>query len=59
MKNQTTLQTASPAELKAQKAIQAIQNWVKDRYPSMGSAKQTQMIIECLIEVKEEEKFAA
>ena len=51
--------TAEEKAQKAQKAIQSIQKWVKDRYPSLASATQARIILECLIEVKEENRFIA
>jgi hypothetical protein len=62
MKKPSSTYLAVTAEEKAQtahKAIQSIQKWVKNRYPSITSATQSRLILECLIEINAENRFIA
>ncbi len=52
-------QTLRKEELHAKKAAQQIQSWIEKKYPRLASAAKTKMIIECLIELREEENFIA
>jgi len=44
-------------EFQAKKAVQQIQTWIEKKYPRLAASTKTKMIIECLIELKEERKF--
>jgi hypothetical protein len=46
-------------EIHAKKAVQKIQSWIEKKYPKLAGTAKTKMIIECLIELKEERKFFA
>jgi hypothetical protein len=51
------LQHEGVAELQAKKAIQKIKKMMEEKYPSMAAVSKTRLIIECLIEMKEEKKY--
>jgi hypothetical protein len=43
----------------ATNAVLQIQTWVEKKYPRLAGSVKTKMIIECLIELREESKFLA
>lgn len=47
----------NPTEIKVTKAIQRIQNWVEEKYPSLAAVSKSKLIVECLIELAEERKI--
>jgi hypothetical protein len=60
MKNSVqSFQYESSAQLQARKAIQRIQQWVEEQYPSLTSNHKTKLILECLIEMDAERKYIA
>lgn len=59
MKTKSLFNQHSPAEKQAQKAILQIQKWVEKKYPGLASSSKMKMIMECLIELTEEQKLLA
>jgi hypothetical protein len=57
MKNSTTIQHESAAQLQARKAIQRIQKYIETKYPKLAAVAKSQLIVECLIELGEEQKY--
>lgn len=58
MKNPSILQQDT-AEMQAQKAIRKIKKWARDRYPGLASSRRARLILECLIELTEEQRLLA
>lgn len=58
MKNPSSpFRQRDPEEIQAKKAVQKIQKWIEKNYPRLANSTKTRMIVECLIELKEERKF--
>jgi hypothetical protein len=58
MKTPEQLSMQNPyTEQHAKTAIEKIQNWVADRYPTLAEIAKSQIIVECLIEIDEERRF--
>jgi hypothetical protein len=55
MKN--PIQVLHKEDSHAKNAVQQIQTWVEKKYPRLAGSVKTKMIIECLIELREESKF--
>ncbi len=47
------------SDLRAKTAVQKIQKWVEENYPRLAAVTKAKLIIECLIELKEERRHIA
>ena len=45
------------SEVRAKRAVSRIQKWMEIHYPVLASTSKARLIIECLIEINEENKF--
>ena len=45
------------SEVRAKRAVSRIQKWMEIHYPVLASTSKARLIVECLIEINEENKF--